>query len=455
MPAADDHTILLVDDEAAILRALQRLFRREKYRILTAESGREALDVLARASEPVSLIISDQRMPAMDGAQFLEASREIAPEAIRFLLTGHSDLDAVIASINRGEIQRYLTKPWNDQDLLLQTRHAVEQVELKRENRRLLELTRTQNTELQQFNRELETKVADRTSEIQAKNTELEESLYNTVRAFSALLKVNTPVLAEHSRRVSRNARRIAAALGLAQAEVDDVEIAGLLHDVAKIGYPRKLLAYQAGFWNSDDAERYDRHPAEGQQAVQFISRMERVGDFIRAHHERFDGQGFPDGSLEGNIPVGGRIIAVANAYDRIAHLEDNTQRRVREYLLAFKGSAGRPAEELRHEAARHYLKQRAFTRFDPDVVKCFLGLGEAGASPVEEVRQIAMTELRPGMRLARDLYATSGSFLLSQGTVISAAHVVKLKLLRAKNLCADSLAVSPPASSGPEGTTP
>jgi response regulator RpfG family c-di-GMP phosphodiesterase len=235
----------------------------------------------------------------------------------------------------------------------------------------------------------------------------------------------------------------------------DDVEIAGLLHDVAKIGYPRKLLAYQAGFWNSEDAERYHRHAAEGQQAVQLISRLERVGDFIRAHHERFDGQGFPDRLSEDNIPVGGRIIAVANAYDRIVHLDDNTQLRVREYTKAVKGAAGRPAEELRREAARHYLKQRAFTRFDPDVVKCFLGLREAGASPVEDVKEISMTELRPGMRLARDLYATSGSFLLSQGTVISVSHVVKLKLLRAKSLCADTLAVSPPAPPLPEGTNP
>ena len=101
MPLKNEHTLLLVDDEKAIIKALHRLFRKEGYQILTADSGSEGLQKLKQCQIPVSLIISDQRMPQMSGAQFLEKAREIAPNAIRYLLTGYSDMEAVIQAVNK------------------------------------------------------------------------------------------------------------------------------------------------------------------------------------------------------------------------------------------------------------------------------------------------------------------------------------------------------------------
>ena len=138
-----------MDDERAITRALNRLFRKQGYTILTAESGREALEYLQQCKAPVSLIISDQRMPEMDGLQFLAKARELCPGAIRYLLTGYSDCDAVIEAVNKGEIHRYLTKPWNDEDLLLQVRQSLEHYELTIENQRLAAINMAQNRELQ------------------------------------------------------------------------------------------------------------------------------------------------------------------------------------------------------------------------------------------------------------------------------------------------------------------
>ena len=129
MTLKQQHTLLFVDDEKSIIKSLQRLFRKEGYDVLTASGGKEALEVLKTNDRPVSLIISDQRMPEMEGAQFLEQSKQFCPDAARFLLTGYSDMDAVIHAVNRGEIQRYLTKPWNDDDLLLQVRQALEHID--------------------------------------------------------------------------------------------------------------------------------------------------------------------------------------------------------------------------------------------------------------------------------------------------------------------------------------
>ena len=139
------HTILFVDDEVSITKALQRLFRKEGYHILTASSGQEGLELLKKVEEPVSLIVSDQRMPHMTGLQFLEKAKGVFPDAIRFLLTGYSDMNAIVDAVNKGEIHRYLTKPWNDDDLLIQVRQSLEQFELAMENRRLRVLTYKQN----------------------------------------------------------------------------------------------------------------------------------------------------------------------------------------------------------------------------------------------------------------------------------------------------------------------
>ena len=153
------HAIMLVDDEESILKALKRLFRKTSYQILTASSGQEGLVRLKNTEKPVSLIISDQRMPEMTGAQFLEQAKKIFPDALRFLLTGYSDMDAVVDAVNKGEIHRYLNKPWNDDDLLLLVKQALQQYELVFENRRLTALTLKQNEELNALNQGLEKKV--------------------------------------------------------------------------------------------------------------------------------------------------------------------------------------------------------------------------------------------------------------------------------------------------------
>ena len=154
---AEVPVLLLVDDEPAILSALRRLLRPEGYTLHLAESGRAGLELLER--EKVDLVISDMRMPEMDGAQFLEQVRLRWPEITRLLLTGYADISSTIDAINRGEIYRYISKPWVDSDLMLIIRGALESARLRNENQRLLELTQRQNAELTELNASLEDKV--------------------------------------------------------------------------------------------------------------------------------------------------------------------------------------------------------------------------------------------------------------------------------------------------------
>ena len=146
-------TVLFVDDEANILSSLKRLFRPFGYRILTAESGAEGLEIMER--ESVDLVVSDMRMPEMNGAQFLEKVREKWPETVRMLLSGYNEITATIDAINKGQIYRYVCKPWEDTDITLAVKHALQQKMLEREKRHLEALTHRQNEELKELNASL------------------------------------------------------------------------------------------------------------------------------------------------------------------------------------------------------------------------------------------------------------------------------------------------------------
>ena len=334
------HTIAVVDDETSITKSLQRLFRKDGYQILTASNGHEGLEILKKMEKPVSLIISDQRMPGMNGAEFLEKANDIFPDAIRFLLTGYSDMDAIVDAVNKGEIHRYLTKPWNDDDLILQVRQSLEQYELVLENKRLLALTRKQNKELNDLNQHLEQKVQERSQEIIEKNKqlsrlnkELESSLYNTVRAFVSLAEMHAPTLAAHGRRVARLSQEISQVLDVDEKEIIHTEIAALLHDTGKLGFPKKLVGYKKDSWTSAEEDLFRSHPEEGQRIVHFINKLDNVGLLIRCHHERYDGKGYPNQLAEDEIPLGSRIIAVADAYDKIINVKINAKSCVNKYL--------------------------------------------------------------------------------------------------------------------------
>ncbi len=133
-------SILLVDDEANILGSLRRLLRREKYELLTATSAEEGLKILEQ--KEVNLIISDQRMPGMQGVEFLKKAMELYPDTIRIILSGYTDVDTVTAAINEGRVYQFILKPWNDEELKITIKGALEQYKLQVENKRLIEKMR-------------------------------------------------------------------------------------------------------------------------------------------------------------------------------------------------------------------------------------------------------------------------------------------------------------------------
>jgi len=168
--------ILCIDDEQNVLRSLKRLFLDDPYEVLTAPSGAEGLLILAQ-SETVPVVISDYRMPGMNGVEFLSEVRKRWPGTVRIVLSGYADTGAIVSAINEGQIYRFVAKPWNDDELRVTVANALERYDLGRKNLELTEELRRKNDELTALNRDLEQRVVERTEALTTQNRQLTESL--------------------------------------------------------------------------------------------------------------------------------------------------------------------------------------------------------------------------------------------------------------------------------------
>jgi CheY-like chemotaxis protein len=170
---ASTNAVLFVDDEASILNSVKRLLRKEPYTVLTAGGGAEGLRVLAE--HQVQVVVTDQRMPAMSGIEFLQEVKLRWPDTVRLVLSGYADADTIVAAINKGEVYRFMPKPWQDDALRHTLAQAFDHWHMVQENRRLNELTIRQVGELRRLNSLLEGSVEARTRSLQFAQEMLEQ----------------------------------------------------------------------------------------------------------------------------------------------------------------------------------------------------------------------------------------------------------------------------------------
>ncbi|MBK9443059.1 MAG: response regulator [Comamonadaceae bacterium] len=407
-------TLLFVDDEPSILSSLQRLFRPRGYKILTAESGEAGLAMLD--AHPVDVVVSDMRMPIMDGAQFLEKVRQKTPETMRLLLTGYADINATINAINKGEIYRLISKPWDDNDILLIVKKALEHKALRAENQRLLVLTQQQSGELKGLNSGLEKRVQERTAEIEQVNSflnlangKLKQNFLVSIKVFSGLIELREGAVAGHARRVADMARRMASRMALPTQVQQDVFVAALLHDIGKIGFSDALLSKPVSKLVNEDLARYRKHALSGEAALMPLVELQGVAKIVRSHHERFDGEGFPDGLSGAAIPLGAQILAIANDYDGF-QIGTLTERRY-------------SADE-----AKTLLLQGSGKRYDPKVIDVILDVIGKPREELGRYRELPAAELVPGMVSGKDILSRDGTLLLAADYVLDAIIVRQIQ---------------------------
>jgi putative nucleotidyltransferase with HDIG domain len=356
--SVQDHTVLFVDDEVNILKALQRLLRNEPIDVLTASNPSEAFELIERAGPQV--IVSDQRMPDMSGVDFLSSVRDRHNDVVRMMLTGYTDMTIAVEAINKGEIYRLITKPWNDEELKATLRQAFDHYDLKAEIKRLNSVTREQNFKLQDMNKNLEEKVRERTKQLDGKNTELRTAYIQTIRALAEAIDAKDAYTRGHSERVAVYASRIAREMNLRTELIERVYFAGLLHDVGKIGIPDAIIT-KPDRLNEEEYEEIKRHPEIGAKILEPVEFLSSVVPCVRHHHEWYDGcqSGYPDRLAGDQIPLPSRVIVVADTVE--AMTSDRPYRKA-----------------LPVEAVVKELHKYSGTQFDPVVVDAFLKLLEA-----------------------------------------------------------------------------
>ncbi len=411
----DQESVLFVDDEKHILSSLRRLMRPLKLNTFFAVGGEEGLKVLQE--NKIDLVVSDMRMPHMDGAEFLTRVKQQWPDTIRMLLTGYADIGSTVNALNNGGIYRYISKPWDDEELKQIIMDGLKLKRLEREQKQLLELTNKQNKELHDLNANLEAKVAARTEEIRQANQmldmaygNLKESYDGFVQVFSSVINKRQSLQRAESQIVADLSKKMAIALKLKETTVRSVYHAALLHQLGKSGLSDNLLNKPLELMNDEEKRQYQEYSAIGEAALSSIAGFEKAAALIRNHTEYYDGSGFPDKLKAEQVRAGARVI-----------------RTVCDYVGYQTGMILQ--KKLSAEEAFLKIKELAGKKYDPIVVKCLNHFRKQYdiKHVYDDEIEIDSFALQPKMRLTRDLLNNKGMLLMSKGSLLNKAVIDKV----------------------------
>lgn len=276
------YKILVVDDEEDNLQLLYRTLRRN-YDVTKAAGPLEALDILAEKS--FNCILSDHKMPDMDGVEFLKRAKDLHPDTICILVTAYSDVDILMNAINYAKIYKYIKKPYAPEELLHNVQIALEYYQLKEDNKKLL--------------------------------YDLKDLFSGTINAIMDALDSKDAYTLGRSRRVAFYTSRIIANMDLTKAQRAEIELAALLHDIGMIGVREEVL-HKVEPLSEEDRNEIRKHITYSVKILEDIKQLDKVTDIIKYHHEFYNGCGYPYQVKGEEIPLGARVIAIADAYDAL-----------------------------------------------------------------------------------------------------------------------------------------
>lgn len=301
MPSATPVSVLVVDDEESIRGALQKYLAHQQYDVYTAPSGEEALEALRR--HRISLMLLDVRMPGINGLDVVPQALEADPDLAILMLTAVNDATSAALCMQRGAMD-YLTKP-------------IELVDLSRAVQRALR-RRDTLMEDQRLNQQLKDAVATRSAQLRWERQRLERLSTATLDALVNVLEAKDAYFRGHSARVADLAATIAAELKLSDDEVEQTRVAGRLHDIGQIATPEAILNKQ-GPLTPEEFEQVRQHTVMGARILAPLTHLGPVIAFVRGHHERWNGAGYPDGLTGEAIPIGARVIGAVEVFDALS----------------------------------------------------------------------------------------------------------------------------------------
>jgi response regulator RpfG family c-di-GMP phosphodiesterase len=342
----------------------------------------------------VDVVISDMRMPAMNGAEFLSRVAKDWPQVMRLLLTGYAEMDAAIEAINSGHIYGYYNKPWEDMELRIGVENALKQKRLAEERDQLMVKLEERNRALKDLNANLDSRVKVRTAQLQtalgqvkSSNQELKRHYSDTVRAFSRFVDLREGNASGHVRRVAERAHRLGQELGMKAKDLQDLVFAALLLQVGKLSLPDRLIERPMSSLSKQERDNFLRHASVGASVLKDIGPLRQAARLIALQYECYDGSGIPNGLIGDDIPLGTRLLAVVRDYDLM--LEGRTT-----------GNAMRASE------AQGQLRRLRGRKYDPDAVDALLQLvGPVSQQDYRPVIEASHLDLIPGMEIVEIIY--------------------------------------------------
>ncbi|MBI5602778.1 MAG: response regulator [Deltaproteobacteria bacterium] len=361
--------ILFVDDELNILEGYRRQFRKE-FEIEIAQSGEQGLQAIAGAG-PFAVVVSDFRMPGMNGIEFLTRVREAAPDTVRMMLTGFAEIQAVIEAINEGNVFRFLTKPCTTEVMARALNEGLKQYQLITSERELLEKT-----------------------------------LKGTIEVLTEVLSLVNPEAFGRASRITRYVREIAEQLGqIGPADRWALETAAMLSQIGCILLPQEAIKklYQGESLSSEEFQIFQMHPGIAHDLLKQIPRLEPVAEIVLYQEKGFDGSGIPLDNRQGEtIPLGARILKAVLDFD----------------ILTTRG-------ESRGKALLHLSKESGL--YDPLVLSSFEKV--LGTEAKFDRQALSVVNLREKMILEENIWSLDGTKkILSKGHELSSTILEHLR---------------------------
>jgi response regulator RpfG family c-di-GMP phosphodiesterase len=388
---------LVVDDEPQACDAMRTYLTGRGLQAYTAPNGEEALSFIAEHAPEVTLL--DLRMPVMNGLEALKRIKKTSYDGEVIVVTAVSDLKVALECVRNGAFG-YILKPVNFDSLGVEIDKALERRRLTLENR--------------DYQKNLEKKVAEKTTEVRALLARQENSFYQTINMFVDLMGMYDPFASGHAKRVAVLADMTAKAMGLSVKECEDIEIAGLLHDLGRMGMPERVREEPLDRLTDDELAKLTDQTLFAQRLLKIIDRLDVPGVIIRSHLERFDGKGFPDGLKGTEIPLPSRILAVANAYDEVR----NRRRFSGEQFMKTMSD---------DTLAISALQQGGGKQFDKLVVRAFLETLHELKIKQKNAYTVTLRQLKEGLVLAENIVAENGKLLLAEGNKLSVVQIAKI----------------------------
>lgn len=361
--------ILFVDDDPNILSAYTRTLRK-RYQMSTANGGEEALQVV-QTDGPFAVVVSDMRMPGMDGIELLTHVRNFNPDTVRIMLTGNADMGTAIEAVNQGNIFRFLTKPCEPEDLAVALDGAIKHYQLVTSERELLEKT-----------------------------------LKGSIDLLVELLSTLDPISFGRAQVLAERTRRIAAAMRMGNSWA--VSLAATLSQIGALTVPTTVLAkaHSGALLNQVEREVLSRVPEIGFNLLRHIPRLEEVAEIIRYMNKNYNGSGYPPTQIFGDqIPLGARILRVVSDFQDLL-----------------------PKKRNRQEAIADMRTKLAW--YDPAILEILeqVILEEHTEDVSSGPRRITVTELRVGHMLAKGIFTLDGLLVVPEGTVLRGSHMEKMR---------------------------